>query len=521
MEIEYVDDTVLLPILQYILKLFQTCPREEAFRELESYKEQFHNSSIFESWYEGETAVNAVALDKLFECIAIYQKNPDEGKKQFYALSTTTLRCGLCKDCSNCVKAFAYEIFKELSGEELVELLPSKDFEYIKLPESVEKHLKANATKIGKYYDELRLQHTRVRSFKNSLVVLKGTSSSTPSVLNAAFETQEYHGGGFFISWDGFGIAVDPGYHFLTNLHEAGLDVNDIDAVVITHEHIDHNIDMRLLDDLLYNQRRFGDGSRKIKWYVDAATYKIMELLRFYDSGFKEKSCDIFQMTPACGNAEFDTGICINSKDHSSIRMKIFKTVHCYKEVEKKIENGAINKEKVFFDHSFGFELFLSEKIQPNSKTERKLFYSSDAKYTDELIEHVIGSDIVIANISSVYKKDILGIQEKDSHLGYMGCYKLLKATKDNPPRFCLISEFWNGITDIRFDICRYLKKQIERNEGMKNCNILPAEIGMEIDLKRLKIKCDSCGCFVDEFMTIRQQVNNGKISIYCSDCSY
>lgn len=137
------------------------------------------------------------------------------------------------------------------------------------------------------------------------------------------------------------------------------------------------------------------------------------------------------------------------------------------------------------------------------------------------MADHVLDSDIVIANISSVYKTDILRMRGKDSHLGYMGCYELLKASRGNPPKYCLISEFWNGITDIRFDICRYLKEQMERNEGIRDCKILPSEIGMEIDLKRLKIKCDSCGRFVDEFTTVRQRVNNGKISIYCSDCIY
>ena len=517
MKREYVDDTVLLPVLQYLLKLFQTRSQKEAFLEVRAYKELFYNNRVFETRFEEKATENRTAMDELFKCIESYEKNPEDGTRLFSSLYDIDLRCGLCKDCNDCVRAFALKIYKALSGKEIPDLFCAKDFEYERLPVSVEKHLRTDATKIGKYYDELRLQHTRTKLFKNSLVVLKGTSSSTPSVLNAAFDTQEYHGGGFFISWDGFGIVVDPGYHFLTNLHDAGLDVNDIDAVVITHEHIDHNIDMRLLDDLLYNQRRFGDGAKKIRWYVDAATYKMMEVLRSYDSGFKEKSCDIFKMTPAPGNEEFDTGKYLNWGENSSIRMKVFKTTHCYKEVETEDKK----KKKEFFDHSFGIELFLSEGKQPDKKTERKIFYSSDAKYTPELTEYVINSDIVIANISSVYKTDILRMEEKDSHLGYLGCYELLKATRGNAPRFFLVSEFWNGITDIRFDICKYLKEQIERNEGIKDCRILPAEIGMEIDIKNLRIKCDSCGRFVDEFITVRQHVNNGKISIFCSACIY
>lgn len=513
MKKEYVDNTVLLPMLQYILQLYHTYTPEEAFLKLETYKKYVRSNTIFEKWYEGTSIKGPTALDELFACIEAFENDPDEGDKRFRALSVAKPRCELCQDCKDCVRAFASEIYEILKGETLQDLIPSNDFEYEKLPDSVEKHLRANETKIGKYYDELHLQHTRSRRFKNSLVILKGTSSSTPSVLNAAFDTQEYHGGGFFISWDGFGIAVDPGYHFLTNLHDAGLDVNDIDAVIITHEHIDHNIDMRLLDDLLFNQRRFGDGAKKIAWYVDAVTYKMMDVLRSYSSGFDEKSCDLFQMTPESGNEEYDTGIYLKCGDNSNVRMKIFKTIHCYKRTS--------NDKKEFFNHSFGFELSLKENANSDRAIERRLFYSSDTKYSPDLASYIKNSDIAIVNISSVYKTDIMRIKAKDTHLGYMGCYELLKAVKDQPPKIYLISEFWNGITDIRFDICRYLKEQAEKNEGIKDCKILPGEIGMVIDIRSLKIRCDSCGHFVDKFMTVRQHTNNGKISVFCSRCSY
>ena len=80
--------------------------------------------------------------------------------------------------------------------------------------------------------------------------MLKGMSSSTPAMLNNIFDTNDYVGGGFYLNWNGYGVAIDPGYSFVHNLHHYGLSVLDVQAVIITHEHIDHNNDMRLLDDL-------------------------------------------------------------------------------------------------------------------------------------------------------------------------------------------------------------------------------------------------------------------------------
>lgn len=157
MKREYVDDTVLLPVLQYILNLFQTRSQNEAFEELEAYKELIRSNKLFAKWYDDNSMKSPTALDELFECIEAYRENPISGKRQFHILSGTALRCGLCKDCNNCVKAFAYKIYEALSSDEIIELRPSNDFEYEKLPSSVEKHLRANATEITKYYDELRL----------------------------------------------------------------------------------------------------------------------------------------------------------------------------------------------------------------------------------------------------------------------------------------------------------------------------------------------------------------------------
>ena len=43
---------------------------------------------------------------------------------------------------------------------------------------------------------------------------------------------------------------VDPGINFMENMHFTGLNINDINAVLVTHDHIDHNGDLPAIDDL-------------------------------------------------------------------------------------------------------------------------------------------------------------------------------------------------------------------------------------------------------------------------------
>lgn len=59
-------------------------------------------------------------------------------------------------------------------------------------------------------------------------------------------------GGGFYFRWHGLGIAVDPGIGFITSMHEHQIFIDDIDVIIVTHAHIDHNGDVRGLASLPY-----------------------------------------------------------------------------------------------------------------------------------------------------------------------------------------------------------------------------------------------------------------------------
>ena len=63
---------------------------------------------------------------------------------------------------------------------------------------------------------------------------------------------KDVKGGGLFLHWQGKGIVIDPGFNFIQNLAEESLTIGNIDAVILTHGHNDHYIDLDPILTLLY-----------------------------------------------------------------------------------------------------------------------------------------------------------------------------------------------------------------------------------------------------------------------------
>lgn len=361
----------------------------------------------------------------------------------------------------------------------------------------------------------------QMHQYHNKLVMLKGFSSSTPFLLNHSLNTNHYSGGGFYLNWDGFGIAVDPGYHFVQNLHQNGLNVLDIDAVIITHEHIDHNSDMRLLDDLHYNASKvFRDDvwvwdehscsvsqekvpRHTIVWYMDEVTYSMAELLRDKGSGFAEECNEIH-----CVRAGQDIKLSKN------VKLQVFQTKH----------EQMKNKKDIFWKHTFGCA-FLCE--QADNATCRKIGYTSDTAFhadiASDMCETLKDCDIIIENISGIYKDDILLQVMKERHLGYNGCYRLIEELHKrsaNKLRYVLLSEFSNLVNDIRFDIAKYMQDNIHKKIDSGIC-VYPAEVGMVVDLDELLVQCSECHGFTKQPIVVKQEDENTPLRYCCDQCAY
>lgn len=124
--------------------------------------------------------------------------------------------CHLCFVCRNCEVEYWRELGGYLFNNGDKQDLTKMDFS---VSEEIKELLKQKQRPVDVYLDHYK---RRISQTGNILVMLKGFSSSTPILLNYAQNTNFYSGGGFYIRWNGTGIAVDPGYLFIQNLHGYG-----------------------------------------------------------------------------------------------------------------------------------------------------------------------------------------------------------------------------------------------------------------------------------------------------------
>lgn len=286
---------------------------------------------------------------------------------------------------------------------------------------------------------------------KNYFLCLKGWSSSTPAFsLGKKIIEKNFNGGGLFIRWEGKGIIIDPGINFIENFHKSNLYAQDINYVIVTHNHIDHKCDLNQIIDLDYQL------NLNIKYYLDEVTYSECE--KFFEDSMMKNS--VYAISFSETNEVYTSEILRNK-----ITMISFKTMHnC--------------------SGSFGIKL----KLQ--GKENITLSYTSDTSFYPELAGYLDESQIIIANFSETNATDLFLQEYKPDHLGLNGCHSILEGIKIKPDIFFL-SEFWGGLGDIRIEISKRLKSLQK-----ENIVVIPSDIGMICTLPDLKLCCSSCKQF-------------------------
>lgn len=511
------DNACLTPFYEYVLKKWISTNKKLPEFDIVFGSNVMEESEI-STWYAQIEKRKRYIWDQTAKVCAF----KDDSKVISYIseLKRKSCKCNLCSYCIGCETDYWEEVLQCVVNS-------VDPFEYKSkylIPEYVNKLLEQKQKPVDIYLDRALRRRT---SEQNCLIMLKGLSSSTPILLNYGDHSEKMSGGGFYIRWNGKGIAVDPGYMFVQNLHDAGFTVLDVDAVIVTHEHIDHSFDIRLLDDLHSNvansnrnveskwNSEWHDVSKlekephKIHWYLDSVTYSMTRVYSERKSGFSDKT--------NCINS-----ICVD-RDSSinlfnDITMKIFPTDH-----EQYEENGK----SLFYNHTFGCILECH-----SLKSDVSIGYTSDTSIVRDktyccMMEKLKYCDMVIANISGIYKDDILLQNMKQRHLGYNGCFKILSELvrkADSKIKLFVLSEFSNIVTDIRFDISKYLQAEIERvlkTEKKSFPLVVPGENGMKVSLDTLGIQCTACQKFSNSISVLKPLGENQKLGYICKDCMY
>lgn len=300
------------------------------------------------------------------------------------------------------------------------------------------------------------------------LSILRGWSSAVTLLEGSE---RRWRGGGYFIRWRGHGIVIDPGFDFLRNFHDAGYHGREISLVIVSHDHPDHNSDLKDIDDLRYelfklcledDHKHLPDGTPDPGGlpYLLVWDENTSHSVKFASGKPRHR---LPAITLASGFPQP-----VNLEEHETrlpLRIIPFKASH---------GSDVI--------HAMGFVIeLLDEQHQPALR----LGYTADTAYFPELASKLAGCDALIAHISQPSTQELQDETKlKTVHLGYRGTIKLLHET--HPP-LALIGEFWAGYTDLRIA----LTKGLRHHTGLKH--ILPTGLGMHLSLPALEIECTDC----------------------------
>jgi tetratricopeptide (TPR) repeat protein len=321
----------------------------------------------------------------------------------------------------------------------------------------------------------------------DTLCVLRGWCSAVTLLEGSA---RRWRGGGYFLKWRGRGIVIDPGFDFLRNFHDAGYHGREVAAVAVSHNHSDHNSDLKAIDDLRYELfKRLGStkDARNLPYVLlwdqdtDGATSFGIEKAQHHHepvvlaSGFPQP---------------------INLRDHAAkipVRLTPFKVSHASD-----------------VPHAMGMLLELLDK---KGKPALRIGYTADTAYFPDLPRHLSDCDVLIAHISQPTIEELQDASKlKEVHLGYRGTARLLKECK---PKLALIGEFWAGFADLRISLIKGLRQR----SGVDA--ILPAGLGMHLRLPSLDIECTQCGK-PSPFSQVRiapPADNFGSLAYLCPKC--
>lgn len=384
--------------------------------------------------------------------------------------------CNLCAVCRGCAEKFYEDV---VSGNSTERALPVELEDYFLLPAQMH------------YYQNGMVGSKERRSLSNMLLCLKGFSSSTPTIHSATFSS-DCVGGGLYINYQGYGIVVDPGIGFVNSMHKYGVFITDIDLVVITHDHLDHNADAVVLSSLLHDYNRYSQKKDKIVQEIfEIKKDEAHEIVWIVDGASKNK------LSKQIGKS-------IPLKKYLGRSKQVFAK-------NKNIKLSAIQTEHIKGNkETYGIKISL--KFGENTIV---LGYTSDTGFFPELINFFQDVDLLIFNISDIYKKDVKGIKDKNSHLGYNGSLKLLR--KSNA-KLAIASEFCCTNGDFRVNLVKVLKGEI--STGNK-CDIFPGEIGLSIDLPSLQVECSICKrkVFAKNVKIVAPKKEYGKIQYICGNC--
>lgn len=314
--------------------------------------------------------------------------------------------------------------------------------------------------------------------------ILRKWNSYTPILPTDGAERSV--GGGYFLQSFGKGIVIDPGFGFIENFCKAGFRIDDIDAVVVTHAHNDHNSDLESLFTLFYKHNEHLEGKKEDKKKIDlylntGAFLKFSGMLNIRSSNYIGT---VYTLMP----------------DHEYIfdkktKLKALKAYHdevitkdCAVGLWFEIFNNENDKKNIIIssDTSLYPPLVGSDGVDVDQEKEIWKTYGIGENKINLLVPH-LGS-IRESEFTKEYK-DAKEMFYKN-HLGILGSTVLISRIK---PDLAVMSEFGEELSEIQEKLVNLIGKVVlatTKNE----VKFLPGDTGFIYDILSGKVCCQCSG---------------------------
>lgn len=272
-------------------------------------------------------------------------------------------------------------------------------------------------------------------------------------------------GGGYFLVWHHQGVLVDPGYDCL----EAFLipfTIDDIDAVIVTHDHPDHCNDLPMILNLLHDLN-------EIKVQVGL---RPKEIGFFVSSGVDNRYGDMLRSEPAANVTVISPGRPIPL---TGLRIECQSTQTQHPEI-----SGGNN----------GFGL----RIRSMPRGRLDLGITGDTAYFRGLESAFDGVRVLVAHLGRLGHPVTRGFSDK--HLSFTGIVTLVSQLSVDPD-LVIVGEFGEEMNGKRKMTCDKLEEHI-LNQG-RRVRCIPADRDMVLSLERGSLRVGR-GPFCNSIVNLR-----------------
>jgi len=281
-------------------------------------------------------------------------------------------------------------------------------------------------------------------SFSNMLLNFKRWNSTSP-----VHSSPSSLGGGYFLIWHHKGIVIDPGYDYVSTFIRS-FSIEDINAVIVTHDHPDHCNDIPKILNLLHEvnkiKRQRRQRAHRIEFYVSL--------------GVHQRYGEMLRSEPNALETRIVPGDPI-SLSRCRLDARSTRTQHP--------ETNGLNT-------GFGIRL----RSLPAGRLD--IGVTSDTAYFSGLENEFDGVRILVAHIGRL--RDPVTHSFSGNHLSFPGIVALVTLFS-RVPELVVVSEFGEESKgdEYRETICQKLEQHL-LNQG-KNVRCIPADLNMCIELGR------------------------------------